>query len=225
MKQIAGRTGVVVWLLAAVLGVGLAVVIVVEPALKEAYWAPVATLFVAVLWAYHRWRSPRASVARRVAKWAALAMCVLLAAGLVFQVWHTVAWTNSYGTGVRLMEGQVQIGWMRVPQSGTARFVWRLDRARPVDFRTYWQLPLPSVYGDYVHLPVSLLPLLVLLASLTFVLWLRDRLRFAAGYCPKCGYDLTGNVSGRCPECGARMQRAGIPPRGSTEGTSESAGH
>ena len=33
--------------------------------------------------------------------------------------------------------------------------------------------------------------------------WLRrrDALR-AAGRCPTCGYDLTGNVSGVCPECG-----------------------
>ena len=22
------------------------------------------------------------------------------------------------------------------------------------------------------------------------------------GHCRKCGYDLTGNVSGKCPECG-----------------------
>jgi hypothetical protein len=27
--------------------------------------------------------------------------------------------------------------------------------------------------------------------------------RRAAGLCLKCGYDLTGNVSGVCPECGA----------------------
>jgi hypothetical protein len=26
--------------------------------------------------------------------------------------------------------------------------------------------------------------------------------RQASGYCPRCGYDLTGNMSGRCPECG-----------------------
>jgi hypothetical protein len=24
------------------------------------------------------------------------------------------------------------------------------------------------------------------------------------GHCPRCGYDLTGNVSGMCPECGTR---------------------
>ena len=26
--------------------------------------------------------------------------------------------------------------------------------------------------------------------------------RLAAGQCIRCGYDLTGNVSGTCPECG-----------------------
>jgi hypothetical protein len=33
--------------------------------------------------------------------------------------------------------------------------------------------------------------------------------RKAAGECPACGYDLTGNVSGTCPECGGegRMKR------------------
>ncbi len=28
-------------------------------------------------------------------------------------------------------------------------------------------------------------------------------------YCQKCGYDLTGNVSGRCPECGRAGSRLG----------------
>jgi hypothetical protein len=32
-------------------------------------------------------------------------------------------------------------------------------------------------------------------------LWYRDR-RPPRGRCRRCGYDLTGNVSGRCPECG-----------------------
>jgi hypothetical protein len=31
----------------------------------------------------------------------------------------------------------------------------------------------------------------------------RRRDRLAKGQCPHCGYDLTGNVSGACPECGS----------------------
>ena len=27
---------------------------------------------------------------------------------------------------------------------------------------------------------------------------------FPAGYCQRCGYDLRGNLSGRCPECGRK---------------------
>ena len=30
----------------------------------------------------------------------------------------------------------------------------------------------------------------------------RRRFRTRRGVCPRCAYDLTGNVSGVCPECG-----------------------
>src|SRR5262249_30991088 len=33
---------------------------------------------------------------------------------------------------------------------------------------------------------------------------LKDRL-LPAGFCRQCGYDLTGNVSGVCPECGDKV--------------------
>ncbi len=41
----------------------------------------------------------------------------------------------------------------------------------------------------------------VLAAGLTAFLWWRECRRPLPGHCP-CGYDLRGNVSGVCPECG-----------------------
>lgn len=40
------------------------------------------------------------------------------------------------------------------------------------------------------------------------------RLPFApAGrYCRVCGYDLTGNISGRCPECGTEIRSPELVP-------------
>ena len=40
----------------------------------------------------------------------------------------------------------------------------------------------------------------VVFSVLTAIFLRRERI--APGYCQHCGYDLTGNVSGRCPECG-----------------------
>ncbi len=54
----------------------------------------------------------------------------------------------------------------------------------------------------------AVLPLwvpLLLFAIPTGVLWYRDRRRFPAGHCRRCGYDLTKNESGVCPECGAKI--------------------
>jgi hypothetical protein len=39
------------------------------------------------------------------------------------------------------------------------------------------------------------------------------RLPFTAGRCPGCGYDLTGNVSGTCPECGESVAADPNTPR------------
>ncbi len=35
------------------------------------------------------------------------------------------------------------------------------------------------------------------------------------GFCRKCGYNLTGNVSGRCPECGREVPDRGPAVTGS----------
>lgn len=56
---------------------------------------------------------------------------------------------------------------------------------------------------------VAIMPLWMIAGALmawpaiaVFVAWLKRRM-LDTGLCGSCGYDLTGNVSGTCPECGA----------------------
>jgi len=41
--------------------------------------------------------------------------------------------------------------------------------------------------------------------SLFIILWRKSR-KHPAGHCQSCGYDLTGNESGACPECNATVE-------------------
>lgn len=61
---------------------------------------------------------------------------------------------------------------------------------------------LHSGYGA-VSLPLWI-PATLFLAAAAWN-WRRGR-GFPPGHCARCGYDLTGNVSGRCPECGTACE-------------------
>lgn len=66
----------------------------------------------------------------------------------------------------------------------------------------------PTTLGSTVVLSIPLWPLVVITLAICLVFaWVRPRPRDAR-HCVSCGYDLTGNVSGRCPECGTRLDRA-----------------
>ena len=70
-------------------------------------------------------------------------------------------------------------------------------RKRPLDF-SLWIVPLwvPFIlFGFYPTIVFTRGPLRR---------W-RDRRRLKAGSCNVCEYDLTGNVSGVCPECGTSL--------------------
>lgn len=53
-----------------------------------------------------------------------------------------------------------------------------------------------SIIGTSLWIPF------LLVSIPTAILFWRERHRVPRGHCPKCGYDLTANMSGRCPECG-----------------------
>jgi len=59
--------------------------------------------------------------------------------------------------------------------------------------------------GERVEWDVPLWEPLLLVLIPTIVLWHQDR-RSPPGHCRQCGYDLTGNESGRCPECGQPLE-------------------
>jgi hypothetical protein len=47
-----------------------------------------------------------------------------------------------------------------------------------------------------------------LVIGTAILMWV-DRRRYPPGHCRRCGYDLTRNVSGVCPECGTVVRREG----------------
>jgi hypothetical protein len=66
------------------------------------------------------------------------------------------------------------------------------------------------------------LPLLATALSSTFLWWL-DRRRVPPGHC-SCGYNLTGNVSGVCPECGTAVAVAPFGAKGATDAAANRTG-
>ena len=70
--------------------------------------------------------------------------------------------------------------------------------------------PLPTYDGWELH--VNLWPLVALFwaypATVATIEHARDIRRRRRGLCLRCGYDLTGNVSGDCSECGYPIERS-----------------
>src|SRR5262245_24466128 len=63
---------------------------------------------------------------------------------------------------------------------------------------------------------IPLLPISIAVSVLSAFFWWREWLRehrhFPFGHCRRCGYDLTGNTSGVCPECGTAIDSQPSPP-------------
>jgi hypothetical protein len=77
---------------------------------------------------------------------------------------------------------------------------FRFEAASPPPTSAFWPEFNNGPWGSNFTIPLWL-PLLALLLP-TLLLWYVDRRRFPPGHC-RCGYNLTGLTSGRCPECGA----------------------
>ena len=72
---------------------------------------------------------------------------------------------------------------------------------------TNFATPVPVRFHEVLvpHWMVGLAAALPgLLWGLSFIPYLERKRRIREGLCAACGYDLTGNLSGVCPECGAQ---------------------
>jgi hypothetical protein len=109
-----------------------------------------------------------------------------------FSVWYTFGYLGRAG-GVMATSGLLLITTDSVSPGGLQ--VWaHASRA------LYW---LPSTSGPFVTIP--LWPLFVAAFIPSAIGWRRSRRR-RPGHCRKCRYDLTGNLSGICPECGTPVE-------------------
>jgi hypothetical protein len=118
--------------------------------------------------------------------------------------------------GVALADGMLELRWVvgREADSVQPDEPWFTVLSVYVPADRNYSLAPDSYYGTAVYdayetggkaklwvAYAPIWPVIIPLAVLLVYLRLTDR-RIPPGHCQKCGYDLTANVSGACPECG-----------------------
>ena len=129
----------------------------------------------------------------RIMKPFAMVLWLLATALLVVSYVAPCGWSSCEpGTGWLDLRAGV-LGWYQS---------WSYE-GNPTDLMqiTYW-----NPYRVRFRLPL-LPPAGILLGATAVLVYLDRRRRPGPGFCAECGYDLTGNVSGICPECGRAIRR------------------
>ena len=140
----------------------------------------------------------------RILKWLTLAICLLTFVAMAASGLRTIYY-EAHGWGFRLDEGILTAHWGFAPQPARGPYGWSF---RPMTTRLGFRLLWPAweTWPDgrtilYLGIWIPVAPLV----AATGLLWWLDRRKIPPGHCRRCGYDLTGNTSGRCPECGTAM--------------------
>ncbi len=157
---------------------------------------------------------------RRVLKWVGTALCMSIMALLFLSGEYHISLRTRWEYGVEFLFGSIIIHWPhkdmpalppeRILMAQAPRLLGPYDVRKLFSWPGYWP---PRYYGPQPmrssirsfstgSLAVPCWMLFLVVAAPTAYLWWSGR-GIPTGQCRKCGYNLTGNVSGRCPECGA----------------------
>jgi hypothetical protein len=108
-----------------------------------------------------------------------------------------------------------RLKWYCLVLSALVTFATILSYVAPLSYpaRYGWHYKIRDGWVEHTNdgISVAVFPVWAttfVLAAVTVVVWRRDVRRVPVGLCVCCGYDLTGNVSGRCPECGTAVAKA-----------------
>lgn len=141
-------------------------------------------------------------IMRRLFKWMGVAILLMM----------LVAWPISGRYNIQLGPAFIGRGSLIIattpPYDLTPRF-YRMRDWSEFDWIPEFGRGRPC---SYLVLPLWIEFLVILIPTVS--LWIYDHRRSMPGFCRKCGYNLTGNISNRCPECGTFQGEGEKPERG-----------
>ena len=158
-----------------------------------------------------------------ILKWITLSQFAVIALMWILSLWWTIDYANhSRNPALDLSISSGHFHLRSVTRAAAWRYlsfddiVPRLIASRIDGWDFQRSIHDPSLgmlfgrwyYGDgpgFLILQIPLWMPLLALAIPTAILWYWSFGRVRTGACVSCGYNLTGNVSGICPECGTEI--------------------
>ena len=141
----------------------------------------------------------RPSKLRWITKWAGLGICTVIAIVWIASGWGYAGYSNQYQILAVVSGG---LSYFAAPNPQFAPYMFRsgLLPGSPVP-HWLWSPEYSYLVGAKEVFVPCWIPFVIVALPTALLFWRDHTRRIPPGHC-RCGYDLTGNTSGRCPECG-----------------------